>query len=255
MPGITQPHLAVYSLTATLLLLILASISAWLFVKYRKIRSRNLQVEQQLLLSQMNPHFVFNSLTAIQSYIFRNEAHLASKYLASFAKLIRLILENSRAELNSLEREINTLKHYLELQALRFDGRFEYKITVDENIHADSVKIPPMLAQPFIENAIEHGLLHLSEKGILIIRFLMDEEEYLTIEVEDNGIGIEKSKQLQAGTGSNHHSLATQITMERLKKIKRSKGINIELNIADLGRHNAKNHGTMVKFKIPIQQC
>lgn len=83
----------------------------------------------------------------------------------------------------------------------------------------------------------------------------MDEEEYLTIEVEDNGIGIEKSKQLQAGTGSNHHSLATQITMERLKKIKRSKGINIELNIADLGRHNAKNHGTMVKFKIPIQQC
>lgn len=236
---------------AVLLVICIASI-AILYIKYRAVQRRNLQNEQQLLLSQMNPHFVFNSLTAIQSYIFRNEAHQASKYLASFAKLIRLILENSRIELNTLEREVTTLKHYLELQALRFEGRFEHKIEVDEQIDIDNIQIPPMLAQPFIENAIEHGFIHISEKGMLNIRFIAENNKCLVIEVEDNGIGIEKSRQLQLEKGKGHRSLATEITQERIRKIKCSKGINIEMSIIDIGTIDITRHGTLVKFKIPV---
>jgi sensor histidine kinase YesM len=238
-------------LLATLLIICVVAI-AILYIKYKAIKRRNLQIEQQLLLSQMNPHFVFNSLTAIQSYIFRNEAHLASKYLASFAKLIRLILENSRVELNTLEREVTTLKHYLELQALRFEGRFDYKIEVDDQIDIDNIQIPPMLAQPFIENAIEHGFIHSSEKGMLFIRFLSKGENCLTIEVEDNGIGIEKSRQIQMERGKNHRSLATEITQERIRKIRNSKGLNIEMSIIDIGTIDITRHGTLVKFNIPL---
>jgi len=240
------------SILLGILLVFCIAVLVILLFKYKSLERRNLQIEQQLLLSQMNPHFVFNSLTAIQSYIFRNEAHQASKYLASFAKLIRLILENSRIEFNSLEREVTTLKHYLELQALRFEDRFEYKIEVDEQIDIDNVQIPPMLAQPFIENAIEHGFLHISEKGMLTIRFLAEGKKYLVIEVEDNGIGIEKSREIQIKSGKSHRSLATEITTERIQKIRYSKGINIQMSILDIGTIDITRHGTLVKLKIPI---
>lgn len=223
-----------------------------LYRKYVANKRHTLQIEQQLLLSQMNPHFVFNSLTAIQSYIFRNEAHQASKYLASFAKLIRLILENSRKEFNSLESEVITLKHYLELQALRFEERFEYNIQVISNINTDHIKLPPMLAQPLIENAIEHGFIHISEKGKLDIRFIAEDNNFLFIEVEDNGVGIEKSKQLQMNTGKSHRSLATEITKERICKIKQSKGLDIKMSIIDVSTLDPTHHGTLVKLKIPI---
>ncbi|MCB8964058.1 MAG: histidine kinase [Bacteroidales bacterium] len=239
----------------TILLTTFVGITIYLYIKNRSITRRNLQVEQQLLLSQMNPHFVFNSLTAIQSYIFRNEAHLASKYLASFAKLIRLVLENSRIEFNTVEREVNTLRYYLELQSLRFEERFEYHIEVENQAEINSAQIPPMLTQPFIENAIEHGFLHNSSKGVLSIRFIPDHGKTLTIEVEDNGIGIEKSRQMQIQAGKTHQSLATEITRERIRKIRKSKGFTIDMSITDLGLTDSSKHGTLVKFQIPLQPC
>lgn len=223
-----------------------------LVLAYRRLKRKYLRLEQQLLLSQLNPHFVFNSLTAIQSYVFRNEAHLASKYLASFAKLTRLILENSRSELCSIENEVATLEHYLELQSLRFSNRFDYSIYVDEKIDADSTLIPPMLTQPFIENAIEHGFNGIEDRGKLTISYLYLDKHHVEIEVKDNGVGIKRSEQANPASGKDHLSLATEITLERLKNIRHYKRLNIILTLVDTGSIDPKQHGTLVKFKIPI---
>lgn len=235
----------------SLIILALLGIIFYQITTKRKLRIQYNKIEQQLLLSQMNPHFVFNSLTAIQSYIFRNDPHQAGKYLSSFAKLVRLILENSRLESTSIEQEIKTLSHYLDLQSLRFEGKFDYSIVVDEDLDVDTTSIPPMLAQPFIENAIEHGIIHLSDKGMITVRF-KSAEKSIILEVEDNGIGIEKSKLMQMKSGKDYRSLATEITYERLKKIKYSKNLNIKLAIIDLSSVDINKHGTLIRFEIPI---
>lgn len=233
------------------LIILLSGVVLYLLISRKKLRIQYNKIEQQLLLSQMNPHFVFNSLTAIQSYIFRNDPHQAGKYLSSFAKLVRLILENSRLESTSIEQEIKTLKLYLDLQSLRFEGKFDYTITVDEDIDIDSTSIPPMLAQPFIENAIEHGIIHLSEKGIINVSF-KNAEKSIILEVEDNGIGIEKSKLLQLESGKDYRSLATEITYQRLKKIKYANNLNIKLNIINLSAIDINKQGTLIRFTIPF---
>jgi sensor histidine kinase YesM len=210
-------------------------------------------LEQRLLLSQMNPHFVFNSLTAIQSYIFRNDAYTAGKYMSSFAKLVRLVLENSRQETISLAKEIETIRYYLLLQELRFEGRFEYHIEVDPDINAEELGIPPMLAQPFIENAIEHGIIHLSTKGLITIRYLLSANN-LFLEIEDNGIGIEKSSQLSQSKWTEHRSLATKITNERLRNIRRSKKLSVGMELIDLTTiGDNSQRGTLVRFLLPVQ--
>ncbi|MHC1704756.1 MAG: sensor histidine kinase [Tenuifilaceae bacterium] len=234
-----------------LIIITLSGFVVYLLISRRKVRIQFNKIEQQLLLSQMNPHFVFNSLTAIQSYIFRNDSHLAGKYLSSFAKLVRLILENSRLEVTSIEQEIKTLRLYLDLQALRFEGKFDYTINVDEDLDIDSTAIPPMLAQPFIENAIEHGIIHLSEKGTISVSF-KSAENAIILEVEDNGIGIEKSKLIQLESGKDYKSLATEITFQRLKKIKYAKNINIDLSIIDLNTIDINKQGTLIRFTIPL---
>lgn len=225
----------------------------YLIINRKNLKKRILRYEQQVLLSQMNPHFVFNSLTAIQSYIFRNEPHTASKYLASFAKLTRLILENSRAELCSIEREISTLKLYLDLQKLRFEGRFDYTITVDERIDPDTTLIPPMLAQPLIENAIEHGFSGINWAGRIEIRYTLSKPKYLVIEVEDNGIGIEKSHEVHVNKGKPYRSLATEITKERIKNLKKLGNSGIKLNITDKSILNSNVSGTIAQIVIPLK--
>jgi len=225
----------------------------YLIISRKNLKKRILRYEQQVLLSQMNPHFVFNSLTAIQSYIFRNEPHTASKYLASFAKLTRLILENSRCELCSLEREITTLKLYLDLQKLRFEGRFDYVITVAEQIDPDATLIPPMLAQPLIENAIEHGFSGINWAGKMEIRYILAKPKHLVIEVEDNGIGIEKSREVQESIGKQYRSLATEITKERIKNLKKLGNSGIKFNITDKSTLSENTSGTIAQIVIPLK--
>lgn len=227
---------------------------AYLIVNRKRLKKRILKYEQQVLLSQMNPHFVFNSLTAIQSYIFRNEPHTASKYLASFAKLTRLILENSRVDHCSLEREIATLKLYLDLQKLRFEGRFDYTITVDERVDPEATLIPPMLAQPLIENAIEHGLNASEWPGKIDIRYSFIKPHQLLIEVDDNGIGIEKSREVQIRNGKLYRSLATEITKERIRNLKRLGNTGIKLSIVDKSTLNSGSTGTIAQIIIPLKQ-
>ncbi|MCW3071770.1 MAG: Two-component system sensor histidine kinase, partial [Bacteroidetes bacterium] len=156
---------------STLLLLVI--VIAFLFIRQGRLNAqqRTLQLEQKLLRSQMNPHFIFNSLIAIESYIYKNEPKEAGKYLSGFARLMRLILENSREEYIPLSKEIKTLEYYLQLQKNRFDNAFDYAIELSEGTDPEAIAIPPMLAQPFIENSIEHGIKNNGTKGSISIRF------------------------------------------------------------------------------------
>jgi ligand-binding sensor domain-containing protein len=229
-------------------------------IRYRekKIKERTefQLLEQKLLRSQMNPHFIFNSLSSIQSFIFENNPLEAGSYLSRFAELIRSILYNSREEFITLEKEIKTLKNYLDLQQLRYNNKFDYLLDVDPLIQPDLIKIPPMLAQPFVENAIEHGIKHLKGKGFISVSFsLMADRGYVLLLVEDNGIGIKASKKLKGKKSNKHTSLATIIANERIdvfNKGKKKKQFIMEID--EMKDAMGKIKGTQVKFIIPYRE-
>lgn len=245
-----QQSVVIVMVSALVLLLLLVLVMVWR--ARQKDKRRIIELEQRLLLSQMNPHFVFNSLTAIQSYIFRSDPYMAGKYLASFAKLVRLILENSCEHTITIAKEKETIEHYLDLQLLRFSGKFDYTIEVCPEIEPEHHLIPPMLAQPFIENAIEHGIIHLSSQGQIAIRYKLQNNK-VVLEVEDNGIGIKKSVQRSKTNRIKHQSMATRITRERLKSLGKIYGNHLDLKIIDLGDTLIPDsQGTLIRFVIPM---
>ena len=221
-----------------------------IYIKQIKISERNALLEQKLLTSQMNPHFIFNSLSAIQSFIYKTEPETAGNYLSDFSSLIRLILENSRSELISLDKEIKTLTLYIGLQQLRFTNKFDYQITIDPRINTKTTRIPPMLAQPFVENSIEHGIMHLKSKGNISIHFGINQNT-ITIEVVDNGIGLKQSK-LRNMKRETHISFATSIAYERLANLTRGGNKNIGIIIADRSDTEGLN-GTSVNIEVPFK--
>jgi ligand-binding sensor domain-containing protein/signal transduction histidine kinase len=227
-----------------------------LIIKYRekKIKEQNryLMLEQKLLRSQMNPHFIFNSLSSIQSYIFESNPVEAGSYLSRFAELIRSILYNSREEFIPLEKEIKTLENYLDLQKLRYDNKFDYEIDVDPKLDKESIAIPPMMAQPFIENAIEHGIKHLEEPGFINISFTQMDETILFI-VEDNGIGIKAARNINSHKAKEHQSLATVIARERIEILNKGRRKKLYyMEIKETTDQDGDVSGTQVKFVIPF---
>lgn len=214
---------------------------------YQQINS----LRQKVLRSQMNPHFIFNSLNAIQSYVLKNDSEQAVKYLNSFARLIRMILDSSRFDYINLEKEISILEYYLQLQQLRFGDKFIWSMEVDENIDLDSVLIPAMLAQPFIENAIEHGLQHLEDYGEVKISFTKV-EDCIVFEVTDNGIGREASKNMKHDLEKENESLSIKIFNERLFTLNKYSGQKITHEIVDLKDENGNPIGTSVIINLPI---
>lgn len=241
------------------LILILVSIIfivivlGYLIISQNKLKAiqAKTEVEQKLFRSQMNPHFIFNSLTAIQNYAFKHPPAEVAGYISRFAKLMRLILENSRNELVNLEKEIDSLKYYLELQQMRFENKFDFNIEVDPKIDVESISIPPMLAQPFIENAIEHGIMNKPDgKGVITIRFIQ-KEKMIELIVEDNGIGIEASKKLKNDIGSKHTSLATTITEERLSLLNKKSKQKFSFTISDIKDDKGNSIGTHVSIRMP----
>jgi LytS/YehU family sensor histidine kinase len=157
------------------------------------LHQEKLVLEQKMLRTQMNPHFVFNALTAIQKTIFDHDPLKSSAYLSRFAKLIRQNFEFVNKKLITLEEDLDALKNYIETQQLRFENKFDYEIHVGEGIETSFVKIPPMLLQPFIENSIEHGIKPKKEKGYLQIN-ITHEGAFTRIEVIDDGVGYHKEK-------------------------------------------------------------
>jgi tetratricopeptide (TPR) repeat protein len=230
------------------LLLIIGYIS---FRNYRlRSRQKAITMEQQLMRSQMNPHFTFNSLIAIQSYIYKQDPVKAGDFLAKFADLVRITLENSRVEFVLLEKELRMLNAYLELQSLRYDGMFDFSIELDEAIDPAETLIPPMMAQPFIENAIEHGLRHKKEHGNLNIT-IQKEKELLRFMVEDDGVGRQRANEIE--NKRKHQSMATGITRERLTNFEKKFRQKFVLQIEDLISETGEAGGTKVVLELPVK--
>lgn len=204
----------------------------------------------QLIKSQMNPHFFFNAINNIQSFIFMNESKEASSYLSKFSKLTRKILEFSEVNTITLDEEIDSLKLYLEIQQMRFkDLNFSIKTTNIEDLKA--LKIPTMLVQPYVENAILHGLSHSEKEKKLIIHFKFTEPNIIHIYVRDNGIGREKSSEINKSNTLKNKSFATKANMERIKLLNKDQ-YNIEIKYRDLWSIQEKSLGTLVIIKIEL---
>ena len=234
---ITRNRILIYALLTSLLLF--AALVFILFTR-NKLKQEKHQVElkQQLFRSQMNPHFIFNTLNTINQYVRNNQAEAASDYLARYAKLMRQILENSTVEFIPLDEEIDFLKNYIGLQQLRFSNSFGYEINVSEDIDTENTEILPMVAQPFVENAIEHGLRNMKGNGAIKIGFEKDNSELL-MTIQDNGAGLSPQK------NNDHKSLAINITRERLRIHKHKDALLIESPDPET------NTGVKITIKVP----
>jgi LytS/YehU family sensor histidine kinase len=182
-------------------------------------------------------------------FILENNKLQASEYLSKFSRLIRLILQNSKEAFISLESELEALQLYLELESLRFDNKFEYKISVDEDINTSTLKVPPLIIQPYAENAIWHGLMHKKEKGHLEI-VLYQEDEILFCKITDDGIGRRKSAELKS-KASIHKSMGIKITESRIEMMQ-SNRFDKSVEIKDLVYADGSAAGTEVQIKIPV---
>jgi len=216
-----------------------------------KLRLENslIDLEQKALRLQMNPHFIFNALNSIQGFITENNQSRARKYLSKFARLMRLIMENSAKRTVSLQNEIDVLSDYLELTRLRFPEKFSFRIDVDEAIDAEACEIPPMLLQPFVENAVLHGLAAREAGGHIVISF-HKKEEMIECVIEDNGIGrkLAMEKKLHS-----HKSTGMLVTEERLKAFGAQNEVRTNLQIIDLFDTFGNACGTRVILDIPMQ--
>jgi ligand-binding sensor domain-containing protein len=249
------------------LMAILAIASLYFFLKWRENRIRTAALEQQKKLQlekevveleqkalrlQMNPHFIFNALNSIQSQIGTDNEQAARYYLAKFSRLMRQILDNSRNATITLEEEVNTLENYLLIEKFCNGDRFDYKISVDENIEKDYVKIPPMLLQPFVENAIKHGLKYVDGKRGMIEVSFRETNNVLECSVTDNGIGREKAGEMvRASKETYHKSTALAVTQERLHIFREEADVR-SLEIVDLHDTQGQAAGTRVIVRIPL---
>ena len=212
-----------------------------------------LELEQKALRLQMNPHFIFNALNSIQGVIARKDDKTARYYLAKFSKLMRMILENSRSQTVSLSEEISTLESYLALERFSRGERFDYQLTVEESLDPDDIHIPPMMIQPFLENAVIHGVGHLDNQGLIKVHFKQEAQQLIGT-IEDNGIGRQQAKAIKSQIGQHHKSTALAVTQERLDIL--NNGATIEhhsLEITDLQQADGAASGTLVTIRIPAQ--
>lgn len=204
--------------------------------------------EMALLRSQMNPHFMFNSLNSIKYYILNEEPENANKYLTKFSKLMRLVLKNSQSRLISLSDELEALKLYIDLEALRFKEEFTYRIDVDEGIRPDDTFLPPLIVQPYVENAIWHGLLQKNAPGALEVN-IQRVNGVIRLEVADDGIGREAAGAMRSKSVTKK-SFGTRITRDRIALVRQITGINASVETIDL--HNGREaRGTRVIIEIP----
>ena len=210
------------------------------------------EVEMQALRAQMNPHFIFNCLNSINRYIVKSDQVTASFYLTKFAKLIRLILDNSNTKNVMLSHELEALKLYIEMESLRFDKKFQYRIQVGQNVQADCIEVPPLIIQPYVENAIWHGLLHKNGPGCLLITINMPEENMLECIIEDDGVGRDKARELKSKSATTRKSLGLKLTENRLNLLNKYAELNASIDIIDLVKTNNEAAGTKVILKIPI---
>jgi len=204
---------------------------------------------------QMNPHFIFNALNSIQSLVAAKENLTARSQIHKFAALMRSILSNSRKEKITLKEEINTLEKYLHMEQFCQPVPFDFEIESPNDMDAEEIELPPMLLQPFVENAVIHGISHLQNKrGKLVIAFFIKKEKNLNLlqcEIRDNGVGRERAAQLRQSNQPGHQSVAMGVTRERLEAMKNGASYTA-LGIQDLTNNQGEVLGTQVLVKMPF---
>jgi LytS/YehU family sensor histidine kinase len=198
----------------------------------------------------MNPHFMFNALAGLQVYIWNKDPVTANEYLASFSRLLRLILENSRQEFVPVEKEIDAITNYLRLQSYLHKDKFDFHVDVDVEIDEESMLIPPMLAQPFIENSIEHGIIPKETRGHIDVTFSL-EKDVIHVEVEDDGIGFKASSEMKKKSSKDHKSLAMTITKDRLMMICKKYKKQYTFNTSEILDAENNVAGARVSFDVP----
>ncbi len=244
--SIRQGNLIIGSLVG---LLLLGGIITYLFFRQRKLKAQSKidLLEQKLLRSQMNPHFIFNTVSVIQSLILSNENKRASKYLTQFSRLMHVILENSAEKFVSLKSEIDAIEDYVSLQLIRFNDSFDFNLQVAPSIDLENTLVPPMLIQPFVENAIEHGIRQVANGKIGVSIF--EKNGFLYCEVDDNGIGLAATPSNKINSGYKTKSLSTKITKERLSHFSKELDMPIRLSISD--KLYQGEQGTHVSILLP----
>ncbi|CAN5677569.1 hypothetical protein BH11BAC3_BH11BAC3_40510 [soil metagenome] len=210
------------------------------------------ETEMTALRAQMNPHFIFNCLNSIKLYTLENDSQTASEYLTKFSQLIRLVLENSRSEKVTLQKEIEALKLYIELEAMRFKNKVQYQINIPATIDQQYIEIPPLLLQPYVENAIWHGLMHKLEGGNIVIDISQLSEHLLHIEITDDGVGRAQAATYKSKSATQQKSFGLKMTSERISIINQLYHINAEVKIIDLKGSLNNGTGTKVIIQIPI---
>lgn len=241
----------IYLLSGISIIIFLISLVTVLLLRQNKLKATRkiLETEQKLLRLQMNPHFIFNSLSIVQGHINKGKQQEAGVYLLKISKLLRAILENSREEYVSFEKEILWLENYLSINQVLMENQFEYRIEVDEAIDKELISIPPMIVQPFIENALKYGVQGQTQKSLILIRFKQHGRSILC-EVEDNYLGTDKAKIEKA---EQHKSLAIQITRERLANLYGISANKIKINMNKVTGPTGIDLGMKVDIEIPTK--
>ncbi|MGA3012441.1 MAG: histidine kinase [Bacteroidales bacterium] len=211
-------------------------------------------IEMRGLQSQMNPHFIFNSINSIQGFILKNKVDDAIGYLQNFSKIIRQTLDNATKEYISLDEEIEYIKWYLNLELMRFDNKFKVEFRIHENLNPQNIQIPPMIIQPYVENAVRHGLFHKEDgEGLLLIDISI-EGENLKCVIEDNGVGRKKSKEIDSWRDLQHKPQSTRITQERIDLLNKStQSDKYRVTIKDICNRIGDVKGTQVEIILPLR--
>jgi ligand-binding sensor domain-containing protein len=210
------------------------------------------ETELSALRAQMNPHFIFNCLNSLNLYILENHVDLASDYLQRFSKLIRLVLENSRLERIPLINEVEALKLYMMMEGMRFKEKLTFDIQIDPEIDAEMVTIPPLLLQPFIENAIWHGLMHKVEGGTIWLKITQPSDTVIHAEIVDNGIGRAAAAVIKSKSATQQKSFGMKVTGERIAAINQIYNTQTKVEVIDLKDENGNANGTKIIVEIPV---
>jgi tetratricopeptide (TPR) repeat protein len=242
-----KQQILIYGLLVGLALVFVASYLLYQSARKRRIANQLLALKS--LRSQMNPHFIFNALNSVNSFISQNDERSANKYLSEFSKLMRAVMENSQHDFVSLSNELRILELYLGLEHFRFREKFDYSFEVDPALDADAIQIPPMLIQPYIENAVWHGLRYKEEKGFLSVR-VSQEADHLLVRVEDNGIGRKKSQAIKTANQKETVSTGLRNIENRLRIINEVHQTRLTVVIEDL--LPTDDSGTRVSIRIPL---
>lgn len=227
------------------------------YFRIEMIRKRNVLMndinayKQKILRQQMNPHFIFNTLNSIQYFLLDEDTTSSLKYLTKFAKLMRIVLDNSQHTFVPVEDEIRGLDLYLELEALRFEESFGYEIKIDDALNTYEYKVPALLLQPYVENSIRHGLLHKKDKGFIKIEIKLKNNSLFCI-IEDNGVGRKRAEEIKMSKGPLKKSLGSKITEDRIKVLNSLYSDEIDINYVDLHDEDGQPRGTRVEISLPF---